>query len=166
MQFAETHTGQDRTFLKYQIPTSESPNDVANATLPVDSDSLHGGEQTDVKNDDGPAAAEAVVASSNSSNTDPEKGVLHRSNTTASDRFSLAALYDDKDDFPEGGFKAWSVVLGAFCGSFSVFGIINSTAVLMDYFTEHQLKGYTSSQIGWIFGLALFLTFFCKYFLA
>jgi MFS family permease len=32
-----------------------------------------------------------------------------------------------------------------------VFGIINSTAILLEYF----------SQIGWIFGLALFLTFFC-----
>ena len=68
---------------------------------------------------------------------------------------------DEKDDFPEGGLRAWSVVAGAFCGSFAIFGLINSTGVLLDYFSNHQLKDYNSSQIGWIFGLALFLTFFC-----
>ena len=67
---------------------------------------------------------------------------------------------DEKDDFPEGG-RGWLVCFGAFCGSFSVFGIINSTGTLLDYFSTHQLKDYTSSQIGWIFGLSLFLTFFC-----
>lgn len=68
---------------------------------------------------------------------------------------------EDIDSFPEGGLKGWSVVVGSFCGSFSVFGIINSTAVLLDYFSANQLKDYDPSQIGWIFGLSLFLTFFC-----
>jgi hypothetical protein len=67
---------------------------------------------------------------------------------------------DDKDDFPEGGLKAWSVVLGSFCGTFSVFGIINSTGVLLEYLSAHQLQGYSSSQIGWIFGINLFFCFF------
>jgi hypothetical protein len=65
---------------------------------------------------------------------------------------------DDKDDFPEGGLKGWSVVLGSFCGSFSVFGIINSTAILLDYLQQNQLKEYSPSALGWIFGTALFLT--------
>lgn len=90
----------------------------------------------------------------------PTKGVL-ANNGSGSDESTLAALDDDKDDFPEGGLRAWLVVLGAFCGSFSVFGIINSTAILLEYFSTHQLKDNSSSQIGWIFGLALFLTFFC-----
>ena len=68
---------------------------------------------------------------------------------------------EDKGSFPEGGLRAWLVVLGAFCGSFSVFGIINSTAILLEYFSANQLKEYSPSQIGWIFGLSLFLTFFC-----
>jgi MFS family permease len=58
-------------------------------------------------------------------------------------------------------FHRWLVVVGAFCGSFSVFGIINSTAILLEYFSTHQLQDKSPSQIGWIFGLALFLTFFC-----
>ncbi|KIN00264.1 hypothetical protein OIDMADRAFT_104220 [Oidiodendron maius Zn] len=68
---------------------------------------------------------------------------------------------DYKDDFPEGGLRAWSVVIGGFCGSFSVFALINSTGVLLEYLQANQLKDYTTSQIGWIFGLELFLTFFC-----
>jgi len=74
---------------------------------------------------------------------------------------STLTNHDDDKDFPEGGFKGWSVVIGSFCGSFSVFGIINSTAILLEYFSTHQLKDYSPSQIGWIFGLSLFLTFFC-----
>jgi len=68
---------------------------------------------------------------------------------------------DDKDNFPEGGLRAWLVVLAAFCASFSVFGIINSTAILLDYFSANQLKEYSPDAIGWIFGFSLFLTFFC-----
>lgn len=90
------------------------------------------------------------------SSADAEKG-LHCSDADASSVVKL----DGKDDFPEGGLKAWSVVLGSFCGSFSVFGIINSTAIFQQYFSAHQLSDYTESQIGWIFGLSLFLTFFC-----
>ena len=32
----------------------------------------------------------------------------------------------EDDEFPEGGIKAWSVVLGSFCALFSALGIINS----------------------------------------
>ncbi|KAH8808879.1 major facilitator superfamily domain-containing protein [Xylogone sp. PMI_703] len=67
---------------------------------------------------------------------------------------------DNKDDFPEGGLKAWSVVLGSFCASFSVFGIINCSSVLYDWMQTHQLKNYSPSQISWIFGFELFATFF------
>ncbi|MCJ1301856.1 hypothetical protein MMC08_004657 [Hypocenomyce scalaris] len=68
---------------------------------------------------------------------------------------------DGSDDFPEGGARAWSVTAGSFCGSFAVFGVINTTAVFQEYFSTHQLSGYSPGQIGWIFSLSLFLTFFC-----
>ncbi|KAH7355032.1 major facilitator superfamily domain-containing protein [Rhexocercosporidium sp. MPI-PUGE-AT-0058] len=88
-----------------------------------------------------------------------EKGIFEQSNAPESDNSSDTD--EEEDDFPEGGLRAWLVVLGSFCGSFSVFGIINSTAVLLEYFSHHQLQDNDESQIGWIFGLALFLTFFC-----
>jgi len=65
-----------------------------------------------------------------------------------------------QDTFPEGGLKAWSVVFGSFCAMLSVFGLINSAAVLESYFSENQLKGYDPSAIGWIFSVYLFIVFF------
>lgn len=62
--------------------------------------------------------------------------------------------------FPEGGPAAWLAVVGSFCAMMSIYGLINSSAVFESYFSEHQLKDYTSSQIGWIFSLYLFLVFF------
>lgn len=93
------------------------------------------------------------------SNENLEKGVVQNASDSPSDETSVTE--DEKDDFPEGGLKGWSVVVGSFCGSFSVFGILNSSGILLEYFSTHQLKDYDSSQIGWIFGLSLFLTFFC-----
>jgi hypothetical protein len=46
---------------------------------------------------------------------DPEKGVLPDSDGAT----GISQLDDEKDDFPEGGWKAWSVVAGAFTGCFA-----------------------------------------------
>ncbi|KAK3385147.1 major facilitator superfamily domain-containing protein [Podospora didyma] len=63
-------------------------------------------------------------------------------------------------DFPEGGVEGWLVVFGSFCAMISVFGLINSSAVFESYFSTHQLVDNTSSEIGWIFSLYLFIVFF------
>jgi hypothetical protein len=89
---------------------------------------------------------------------DPNGKGIFDSNHTPESAGSTVNGEDDKDDFPEGGLRGWSVVLGSFCGSFSVFGIINSTAILLDYLQQNQLKEYSPSALGWIFGTALFLT--------
>lgn len=62
--------------------------------------------------------------------------------------------------FPEGGLAGWLAVVGSFSAMLSIFGLINSSAVFESYFSEHQLKDYNSSQIGWIFSLYLFMVFF------
>jgi hypothetical protein len=62
--------------------------------------------------------------------------------------------------YPEGGLQAWLVVLGSFCAMFSIYGLINTAAVFESYFATHQLASYSSSQIGWVFSLNLFLVFF------
>ncbi|KAI0890366.1 MFS general substrate transporter [Annulohypoxylon maeteangense] len=67
---------------------------------------------------------------------------------------------DDDEDFPEGGLRAWLVVLGSFCSMVSVYGIINVAAVFESYFSANQLAGYSSSTIGWIFSVYLFIVFF------
>ncbi|TVY21299.1 putative transporter MCH4 [Lachnellula arida] len=141
-----THSAEDSCSIKHQ-----SQNDGVGDPKTRDV------EKGDVVGDQSPAA---VAETQNSSSPSGEKGIFNPALAPESDAVTLTGL-DDKDDFPEGGLKGWSVVVGSFCGSFSVFGIINSTAVLLQYFQEHQLKNYSPSQIGWIFGVSLFLTFFC-----
>lgn len=62
--------------------------------------------------------------------------------------------------FPEGGLAGWLAVFASFCAMLSTFGLINSSAVFESYFSTNQLKDYSSSQIGWIFSLYLFMVFF------
>ena len=93
----------------------------------------------------GPIAKEPISKAQYTSNKNGQ-GLFDRKGQPDSD---ASTLTEEKDDFPEGGLKAYCVVFGAFCGLFSVFGIINSTGILLEYFSTHQLKDYTSSQIGW-----------------
>lgn len=56
----------------------------------------------------------------------------------------------DVENYPEGGMDAWLVVVGAWCAMIPSMGILNTVGVLQAWMTEHQLKGYTESSIGWI----------------
>ena len=68
---------------------------------------------------------------------------------------------DDGHNYPEGGLRAWLVVLGAFSGMTASFGNLNSTGTFQAYVSTHQLAHESPSAIGWIFSLYAFLTFFC-----
>ena len=71
---------------------------------------------------------------------------------------------DDEDDaksYPEGGLRAWLVVLGSFSGMTASFGIMNTVGTFQAYLSTHQLASYSPSSVGWIFGLYVFLSFFC-----
>ena len=68
---------------------------------------------------------------------------------------------DDDDGYPEGGLKAWLVVLGSWLALFSALGLMNTLATFQAYVSTHQLQGHGEGQIGWIFSLYTFLTFFC-----
>ncbi|OLN86096.1 Riboflavin transporter MCH5-like protein 3 [Colletotrichum chlorophyti] len=70
-------------------------------------------------------------------------------------------LTSPEDEYPEGGLRAWSVVLGSWCASFSALGISNSVATIHAYISTHQLAGHSEGSIGWIFSLYMFLCFFC-----
>ncbi|KAL5366628.1 major facilitator superfamily domain-containing protein [Aspergillus floccosus] len=67
----------------------------------------------------------------------------------------------DGNTYPEGGWEAWSVVLGSFMGLFGSLGLVNTIGTFQAYLEEHQLKSYGSGPTGWIFGMYAFLTFFC-----
>lgn len=67
----------------------------------------------------------------------------------------------DGHAFPEGGLRAWLVVLGSFSGMTASFGILNSAGTFLAYLSTHQLVHESPSAVGWIFSLYAFLTFFC-----
>ncbi|KAI9836718.1 MAG: hypothetical protein M1837_003267 [Sclerophora amabilis] len=79
---------------------------------------------------------------------------------TASHRSNNSATGSDVE-YPEGGLRAWSVVLGSIMGMTASFGMMNSIGVFQAYISNDQLKDYGEGTIGWIFSLYVFLSFFC-----
>ncbi|KAJ5101685.1 oxalate/formate antiporter [Penicillium alfredii] len=66
----------------------------------------------------------------------------------------------DETSYPEGGLKAWSVVLGAWCAMIPSMGLLNSLGVLHAWTSTHQLKDYSESSIGWVCGAYGFFLYF------
>lgn len=60
------------------------------------------------------------------------------------------------DVYPDGGLRAWAVVLGSWCALVPAFGIVNTVGVLEDWLAEHQLSQYPKSTVSWIFSLWIF----------
>ena len=67
----------------------------------------------------------------------------------------------DGNTYPEGGLEAWLVVFGCFLGLCGSLGLVNSIGTFQAYIEDHQLKDYSSGNVGWIFSMFAFLTFFC-----
>lgn len=53
-------------------------------------------------------------------------------------------------DFPDGGYRAWLLVFGAWLISFCTFGFVNSFGIFEAYYSTHQLAASTPSDIAWI----------------
>ncbi|TFK95900.1 MFS general substrate transporter [Pterulicium gracile] len=63
------------------------------------------------------------------------------------------------DDFPDGGLRAWLVVLGTVCGTFVTFGYFAAWGVFQTYYEEVALPGRSSSDIAWIGSMQFSLSF-------
>ncbi|KAL6898522.1 MFS general substrate transporter [Trichoderma evansii] len=57
---------------------------------------------------------------------------------------------------PDGGLRAWLVVIGAWCTSVCSFGWINSVGAFQDYYETTILKDYSTSTVSWIPSLQIF----------
>ena len=66
----------------------------------------------------------------------------------------------DDDDYPEGGWEAWLVVLGAWCAMVPSMGMINTFGVLQAWVAQHELAGYSEASVGWIFSIHAFVVYF------
>lgn len=63
---------------------------------------------------------------------------------------TIETSHNENDDYPEGGTQAWLVVAGAWCAMIPSMGLLNTIGVLQAWMSEHQLKTYSESEIGWI----------------
>lgn len=67
---------------------------------------------------------------------------------------------EDPDSFPDGGWKANSVVFGSFVGLVVNFGMLNAVGAVQAYVSTHQLAGEKVSSISWVFSIYMCLPFF------
>ncbi|TDL24029.1 MFS general substrate transporter [Rickenella mellea] len=68
-------------------------------------------------------------------------------------------LHGSEDDFPDGGLRAWLVVLGGFCNILSSVGFVNSWGSFQSYYELNTLGHKSTSEIAWIGSTQYALTF-------
>lgn len=68
---------------------------------------------------------------------------------------AMYSVETDPDAFPDGGFDAYRVLLGSFCGLIVDFGIPNAMGAIQTYVSTHQLSEYKLSTVTWMFSLHL-----------
>jgi MFS family permease len=76
--------------------------------------------------------------------------------------YTLTAAPNDLSQFgpaPDGGTKAWLNAFGGFCIFFGCLGFTSCFGVLQEYYSTHQLKDLSASQISWIGSLSSFIQF-------
>ncbi|EGV66669.1 MFS general substrate transporter [Yamadazyma tenuis ATCC 10573] len=66
---------------------------------------------------------------------------------------------EEEPEYPEGGFRAYLVLLGSFLGLTANFGLVNSSGAIQTYLATHQLSESSASTIAWIFSIYLALAF-------
>ncbi|KAJ7935201.1 major facilitator superfamily domain-containing protein [Mycena leptocephala] len=53
-------------------------------------------------------------------------------------------------EYPDGGVRAWLIVFGGACTTFSTFGYVNAWGVFQSYYEDTLLKDSSPSNIAWI----------------
>lgn len=70
-----------------------------------------------------------------------------------------AAPVPAASEFPEGGWRAWSVVCGSFFAFVATFGVVNAYGVFQDYYQTNLLAHSSSSTIALIGAIQLFFLY-------
>ncbi|RDL31166.1 MFS monocarboxylate transporter [Venustampulla echinocandica] len=87
---------------------------------------------------------------------DHHKNVTHNLELTAvTTSHSRASLY-----FPDGGLRAWLVILGSFSVICGTFGLMSSVGLFQSYWQANQLANYSPRDVGWIAAVNIFLNLF------
>lgn len=77
-------------------------------------------------------------------------------------RVEILDEFGDKIDehIPDGGLMAWLQVLGSWTAIVMTFGISSGTSVIMQWLAKNLLKHKSTSTIGWMFSIQLFIFYF------
>ena len=67
----------------------------------------------------------------------------------------------ESEPYPEGGREAYLSLFGSFCAWMCAYGLMNTVGTFQAYLGTHQLAAYSEADIGWIFGLYLFMAYCC-----
>lgn len=67
----------------------------------------------------------------------------------------------ESEPYPEGGRAAYLSLFGCFCAWMCAYGLMNTVGTFQAYLGTHQLAAYSEADIGWIFGLYLFMAYCC-----
>lgn len=65
-------------------------------------------------------------------------------------------LLSAASEFPDGGLKAWTSVLGGWCCCLCSYGWLSSIGVFQTYYEEQLLRSYSSTEISWILSVQVF----------
>ncbi|KAH8158604.1 hypothetical protein CIB48_g9646 [Xylaria polymorpha] len=82
-------------------------------------------------------------------------------NATGDEESGRAVTLLGDETYPEGGWEAWLVVFGSWCGLVAALGLLNTLGTFQTYVSTHQLSDYSEGTVGWIFSLYTALCFFC-----
>lgn len=79
--------------------------------------------------------------------------------TDTTEQAIVIEKYDHEDEsYPDGGLRAWLVVLGSFSLLFATFGFQTSVGLFQLHRSLNQPKEYSPSQIAWIPSVFIFLS--------
>lgn len=67
--------------------------------------------------------------------------------------------HENDIDYPEGGLRAWLVVLGAWCAMIPSMGMLNTIGIIDAWVGENQLASLPKSQTAWIVSIYAFLLY-------
>ncbi|KAG9016921.1 hypothetical protein FRB93_009451 [Tulasnella sp. JGI-2019a] len=108
--------------------------------------SAQGQSLDEVKNSNAGALKDWTPSPTIVATSDPEKG------------YEGGSSSDVNGPAPDGGFAAWLVIFGCFCGGFATLGFANAFGIFQSYY-EGVIPGATQSTIAWIGSLQYCLIF-------
>ncbi|KAG8794107.1 hypothetical protein FRC17_008338, partial [Serendipita sp. 399] len=86
---------------------------------------------------------------------DAEKGRMN----TNSDEVQETDAPQEEYQYPDGGWRAWSVVFGGSCVTFSTFGLVNAWGAFQAYYENVKYPDHSPSTIAWVGSIQYSLIF-------